>query len=459
MSLLKRIERERQTGGQEPQTGVAELRVRRQVVTPQRDAYLDLKTRIQNKLIADLDPTMDVTKTDEVRRTIEEMFNSILTEEQVVLSRAERQRLFEQIVAEILGLGPLEPYLADSAITEIMVNGAKNIYIEREGKIHRANAVFESNEHLMRIIERIVAPLGRRIDESVPYVDARLPDGSRVNAVIPPISLVGPVLTIRKFFKIPLSVERLIELGSVTPEVMEFLRACVIAKINLLVSGGTGTGKTTFLNVLSQYIPGDERIITIENAAELQLRQEHVVTLESRPPNIEGRGEVTIRDLVINSLRMRPDRIIVGECRGPEAFDMLQAMNTGHEGSMTTLHANSTRDALARLENMILMAGMDLPHRAIREQISSAIDLIVHLERLRDGTRKVVSVTEVQGMEGDTIVRSDIFKFEQTGFEDGRVIGALRPTGLRPRFMDKIEAADLRLPPSIFGATHSVRIR
>lgn len=455
MSLLRRIEQERQSVSQD--SSIGELRVRRQVAPVQRDAFLDLKTRIQNKLIADLDPTMDVTKTDEVRRTIEEMFNAILAEEQIVLSRAERQRLFEQIVAEILGLGPLEPYMADPTITEIMVNGAKNIYIERDGKIHRVNAVFESNEHLMRIIERIVAPLGRRIDESSPYVDARLPDGSRVNAVIPPISLVGPVLTIRKFYKTPLTVEKLIELGSVTPEVMEFLRACVIAKINLIVSGGTGTGKTTFLNILSQYIPSDERIITIENAAELQLRQEHVVTLESRPPNIEGRGEVTIRDLVINSLRMRPDRIIVGECRGPEAFDMLQAMNTGHEGSMTTLHANSTRDALARLENMILMAGMDLPHRAIREQIASAIDLIVHLERLRDGTRKVVSVTEIQGMEGDTIVRTDIFKFEQTGIENGRVIGVLRPTGLRPRFMDKIEAAGIRLPPSIFGSAPAFR--
>jgi len=436
---------------------MTELRVRRQPAMPARDAYLDLKTRIQNKLIADLDPTMDVTKTAEVRRTIEEMYNTILAEEQVVLSRTERQRLFEQIVAEILGLGPLEPFLADPSITEVMVNGAKSIYIERDGKIHRVNTVFESDEHLMRIIERIVAPLGRRIDESSPYVDARLPDGSRVNAVIPPISLVGPVLTIRKFFKIPLTAERLIELGTVTPEVIEFLKACVAAKLNILVSGGTGTGKTTFLNVLSGYIPGDERIITIENAAELQLRQEHVVTLESRPPNIEGRGEVTIRDLVINSLRMRPDRIIVGECRGPEAFDMLQAMNTGHEGSMTTLHANSTRDALARLENMILMAGMELPHRAIREQIASSIDLIVQLERMRDGSRKCVALTEIQGMEGETIVRMDIFKFEQTGFEDGRVIGAIRPTGLRPKFMDKIEAADVYLPAAIFGTRQGYR--
>jgi pilus assembly protein CpaF len=430
---------------------MTEMRVRRQPASPTRDAYLDLKTRIQNKLISELDPTMDVTKTDEVRRTIEEMYNNILAEEHIVLSRAERQRLFEQIVAEILGLGPLEPFLADATITEIMVNGAKNIYVEREGKVLRTNAVFESNDHLMRIIERIVAPLGRRIDESSPYVDARLPDGSRVNAVIAPISLVGPVLTIRKFFKIPLTVERLIELGSVTAEAMELLKACVVGKLNIVVSGGTGTGKTTFLNVLSGYIPNDERIVTIENAAELQLRQEHVVTLESRPPNIEGRGEITIRDLVINSLRMRPDRIIVGECRGPEAFDMLQAMNTGHEGSLTTVHANNPRDAMSRLENMILMAGMDLPHRAIREQIAGALDMVVHLERLRDGTRKCVAVSEIQGMEGDVITMSDIYKFERAGQEDGRVIGMLRPTGLRPKFMEKIEAAGIHLPPGIFG--------
>ncbi|NLE44406.1 MAG: CpaF family protein [Chloroflexi bacterium] len=451
MSLLKRIERQKQEAVLRESDDMQELRVRRPAIPPSRDAYMDLKTRIQNKLIADLDPTMDVTKTDEVRRTIEEMFNNILTEEQNVLSRAERKRLFQQIVAEILGLGPLEPFMADPTISEVMVNGAKNIYVERQGKIERTNATFESDEHLMRIIERIVAPLGRRIDESSPYVDARLQDGSRVNAIIPPISLVGPTLTIRKFFRIPLTVEKLVEFGTVTPEAMEFLKACVMARLNIVVSGGTGTGKTTFLNVLSGYIPGDERIVTIENAAELQLRQEHVVTLESRPPNIEGRGEVSIRDLVVNSLRMRPDRIVVGECRGAEAFDMLQAMNTGHEGSMTTVHANNTRDALARMENMILMAGMELPHRAIREQITGAMDLVIQLERLRDGSRRVITITEIQGMEGDTIIRSDIFKFEQTGLEDGRIIGMLRSTGLRPKFMEKIEAADIHLPPSIFG--------
>ena len=462
MSLLKRIEKERQTTGQEPSRAerpsrMSEMRVRRQPAAPARDAYLDLKTRIQNKLITDLDPTMDVTQTAEVRRTIEEMYTNILTDEHIVLSRAERQLLFEQIVAEILGYGPLEPFLADATVTEIMVNGAKNIYVECEGKIERTNATFESDEHLMRIIERIVAPLGRRIDESSPYVDARLPDGSRVNAVIPPISLIGPVLTIRKFFKIPLTVERLIELGTITPQAIELLKACVVARLSIVVSGGTGTGKTTFLNVLSGHIPNTERILTIENAAELQLRQEHVVTLESRPPNIEGRGQITIRDLVINSLRMRPDRIIVGECRGPEAFDMLQAMNTGHEGSMSTIHANNPREAMARLENMILMAGMELPHRAVREQIASALDLVVQLERMRDGSRKCVAITEVQGMEGDVITMSDIYKFELTGYENGRAIGALRPTGLRPRFMDKLEAAGIHLPPGVFGMGQRTR--
>jgi len=303
----------------------------------------------------------------------------------------------------------------------------------------------------MRIIDRIVAPLGRRIDESSPYVDARLPDGSRVNAVIPPISLVGPTLTIRKFSRNPITVDQLIQFGSVTGECVQFLKACVEARLNILISGGTGSGKTTLLNVMSSFIPNDERIITIENAAELQLRQEHVVTLESRPPNIEGRGEITIRDLVINSLRMRPERIIVGECRGGETLDMLQAMNTGHDGSMTTAHANSPRDALARIETMCLMAGMDLPVRAIREQVSSAVDVICQQERMRDGTRKVTAITEVSGMEGEVITMTDIFVFEQTGTENGKIMGRLRPTGLRPKFMDKIEAAGINLPPAIFG--------
>ena len=450
MSLLKRIEKSEHPV--EAPSRLKELHVkRRPTVAPARDAYLDLKNRIQDRLIAELDPAMDISHTDEVRRTIEEMYDTILAQESIILSRSERQRLFEQIVAEILGYGPIEPLLADETITEIMVNGAKNVYIERKGKIERVNASFESDEHLMRIIDRIVAPLGRRIDESSPYVDARLPDGSRVNAIIPPLSLIGPVLTIRKFARTPFTVENLIDFGTITPEAIEFLKACVIARLNVVVSGGTGSGKTTFLNVLSGFIPNDERIITVENAAELQLRQEHVVTLESRPPNIEGKGEVSIRDLVINCLRMRPDRIIVGECRGGEALDMLQAMNTGHDGSLTTIHSNSPRDTLARLETMTLMAGMDLPLRAIREQVASAINLIIHQERMKDGSRKVVNITEVQGMEGDVIVMSDIYAFEQTGMEAGKVIGRLRPTGIRPKFIEQIEAANIHLPPSIFG--------
>jgi pilus assembly protein CpaF len=471
VSLLKRIEQGQASQGQAPAGGAAvgtaagtarvappiERKRPPQAPGGARDTYYDLKARVQNKLLSELDPSMDVSQTAEVRRTIEELFENILTEEKIVLSRPERRRLFEQIVAEILGLGPLEPLLADETITEIMVNGSKNIYIERRGRIHREPVSFESDDHLMRIIDRIVAPLGRRIDESSPYVDARLPDGSRVNAIIPPISLVGPTLTIRKFARVPITVEQLVEYGTVTPESVEFMKACVLARINIVISGGTGSGKTTFLNVLSQYIPGDERIITIENAAELQLRQEHVVTLESRPPNIEGRGEVTIQNLVVNALRMRPDRIIVGEIRASEALDMLQAMNTGHEGSMTTAHSNSPRDTLSRIETMTLMAGMDLPIRAIREQIASALELVVHLERLRDGSRKVTHVTEIQGMEGDVITMTDLFVFEQTGFEEGRVIGRLRPTGLRPKFMDKIEASGIHLPASIFGVGDRMR--
>jgi pilus assembly protein CpaF len=463
MSLLKRIEQGRPAEpGQKPATGgespsgsglsaIQSKRINAPSAAPQAGTYFDLKTRVQNKLLAELDPSMDIGRTDEVRRTIMELFEQILSEENIVLSRPERQRLYEQITAEILGFGPLQPLLEDDTISEIMVNGPKNIYVERKGKLIRVPITFESNEHVMRVIDRIVAPLGRRIDESSPYVDARLPDGSRVNAVIPPISLVGPSLTIRKFSKNPITVEQLIQFGTVTPEAVEFLKACVVSRLNIVVAGGTGSGKTTLLNILSGFIPNDERILTIENAAELQLRQEHVVTLESRPANIEGRGEVTIRDLVINALRMRPERIIVGECRGAEALDMLQAMNTGHDGSMTTAHANSPRDALARMETMTLMAGMDLPVRAIREQIAAAVDLIIQQARMRDGTRKIINITEVNGMEGDVITLTDLFVFEQTGFENGKVIGRLRPTGLRPKFMDRIEAAGIHLPPSVFG--------
>jgi len=464
MSLLKRIEQGQgkpaDPTNSSPQTSIGEgsrlstlqaRRVSAPSAMPQAGTYFDLKTRVQNRLLTELDPSMDITKTEEVRKTIQGLFEQILSEENIVLSRPERARLFEQITAEILGLGPLQTLLEDETITEIMVNGAKNIYIERKGKIHRVPVTFESNDHVMRIIDRIVAPLGRRIDESSPYVDARLADGSRVNAVIPPISLIGPTLTIRKFSKIPITLEQLIQFGTVTAESLQFLKACVEARLNIVISGGTGSGKTTFLNILSSFIPSDERIITIENAAELQLRQEHVVTLESRPPNIEGRGEITIRNLVINALRMRPDRIIVGEIRDDAALDMLQAMNTGHDGSMTTLHSNSPRDTLSRLETMTMMAGMDLPVRAIREQVSSAIDMVVHQERARDGSRKITNITEVSGMEGDVITTTDLFIFEQTGVENGKVLGRMRPTGLRPKFMEKIEAAGIHLPPSIFG--------
>ena len=455
MSILKRLQNDNGQTPSKPSDSGGQSAPTRRITSPglqnNQDTYQDLKNRVQGKLLSTLDPSMDISKAADVRRTIQELFEQILNEENIVLSRPERARMFEQIAAEILGFGPLQPLLDDESVTEIMVNGAKNIYVERKGKLFRVPLTFESTEHVMRIIERIVAPLGRRIDESSPYVDARLPDGSRVNAVIPPISLVGPVLTIRKFAKTPITVDQLISFGSLTPESIQFLDACVKARINIIISGGTGSGKTTLLNVLSAFIPADERIVTIENAAELQLRQDHVVTLESRPPNIEGRGEVTIRALVINALRMRPDRIIVGEIRDEAALDMLQAMNTGHDGSMTTAHSNSPRDTLSRLETMTLMAGMDLPVRAIREQVASAIDLVVHQERLRDGTRKVVNITEVTGMEGDIITMTDLYVFEQTGLENNRIQGRLRPTGLRPKFIERLEASGIHLPPSIFG--------
>ena len=459
MSLLKRIER-----GQKPEdeirtTKLEELRLKRRPASPARDTFSELKTRVQKKVIAELDPRMDLSQTAEVRSVIEEMFSTVLAEENAVLSRTERSVLLEQIVAEIMGLGPLEPLLQDETLTEIMVNGAESIYIEREGKISKTSYNFESDEHVMRIIDRIVAPLGRRVDESQPYVDARLPDGSRVNVIIPPLSIQGPIITIRLFSKVPYSMEDLIGFGTLTPEIAEFLEISVKSRLNVVISGGTGSGKTTTLNVLSAYVPNDERIITIENAAELQLQQEHVISLESRLPNIEGKGEVTIRDLVINSLRMRPDRIVVGEVRGGEALDMLQAMNTGHDGSLTTCHSNSPRDTLARLETMVLMAGTDLPHRAIREQVSSALHLIVHQERLRDGSRKLVSITEVQGMEGNVIVLQDLFSFEQTGFDDGRIVGQLRPTGVRPKFTELIDGAGYHLDAELFGYDPRGRFR
>ncbi|MEI8131958.1 MAG: CpaF family protein [Leptolinea sp.] len=415
------------------------------------EGLTDFKNRVQNKLLATLEPTTDMSRKEELRLQIERVIDEMILDEHITIARPEKIRLYESVCSEILGFGPLETLLEDEAITEIMVNGAKSIYVEKRGRLIKANVTFESNDHVLRIIDRIVSPLGRRIDESSPYVDARLPDGSRVNAVIPPISLNGPVLTIRKFSKRPITVEQLLGYGSVTPEALHFLKACVEARLNIIISGGTGSGKTTLLNVLSSYIPSDERIITIESPAELQLQQEHVVTMESRPMNIEGKGEITIRQLVVNALRMRPDRIIVGEIRDEAALDMLQAMNTGHDGSMTTAHSNGPRDTLSRLETMVLMAGMDLPVRAIREQVSSAINLIIHQDRLRDGTRKITYITEVMGMEGDIITATDIFTFEQAGIENNQIIGMLRPSGMVPKFMDKIRASGINLPTSLFG--------
>jgi pilus assembly protein CpaF len=422
-------------------------------MTRQNGAVVDreLKAQVKSKLIAQLDPNIDTTKTADVRKLIRELFDQIVEAEHIVHTRVDRDRLFEEVCADVIGFGPIEPVLQDPSINEVMVNGPNQVYIEQKGKLIRTDIQFDNEEHVRRIIDRIVSPLGRHVDESSPLCDARLPDGSRVNIVLPPVSLVGPCVTIRKFSKTPLTTDDLIRFGTLTPEIADFLKACVLARLNVVVSGGTGSGKTTLLNVLSSFIPDDERVITVEDAAELQLRQAHVVRLEARPPNIEGKGAVTIRDLVINCLRMRPERIVVGECRGKEALDMLQAMNTGHDGSLTTGHANSPRDMLARLETMVLMAGMDLPVKAIREQVSSAVDLIVQQSRMRDGTRKVVNVTEVQGMEGSIITLQDIFTFDQESYEDGKVIGRLKANGIRPNFMSKLEDIGIRLPPTVFG--------
>ncbi|MEX2356004.1 MAG: CpaF family protein [Thermaerobacterales bacterium] len=387
---------------------------------------------------------------EDKRQEIKDSIHLYLGEENDVLP-AERDEITNQLFAEILGYGPLQPLLDDPEVSEIMVNGPDRVYVEKKGRLVESGARFQDSAQVMHLIEKIVMPLGRRIDESSPMVDARLPDGSRVNAIIPPLAIHGPSLTIRKFAKEALRVDNLIEFGTITSGMAAFLEACVKSRLNILVSGGTGSGKTTTLNVLSSFIPSDERIVTIEDAAELQLNQDHIVSLETRPPNIEGRGEITIRNLVRNSLRMRPDRIVVGEVRSGEALDMLQAMNTGHDGSLTTAHANTPRDALSRLETMVLMAGIDLPIRAIREQIASALDLIVQQSRLKDGSRRVTHITEVQGMEGDVVVLQDIFVFHQTGVDsEGRVIGSVHPTGIRPRFYSRIQAAGINLPSDIF---------
>jgi pilus assembly protein CpaF len=438
-------------GNGESHSRLEKLRQERSVPS-NRGAFRDLKARIQGELLTEMNTMVDVNDTVSVRRTIERLYTSFLAEEDMILSRSEREQLFQQIEADILGLGPLEALLRNPEVTEIMVNGYGKVYIERQGKIYKTESAFEDETHLRHIIDRILTPIGRRVDESSPMVNGRLLDGSRVNVILPPLSLVGPVLTIRKFRQEPFTAQDLVNAGTITREMAEFLKACVISRINVVVSGGTGSGKTTTLNVLSSFIPNDERIVTIEDAAELQLQQEHIVTLESRPPNVEGKGEIKIRDLVINALRMRPDRIVVGEVRGGEALDMLQAMNTGHDGSLTTLHSNSPRDTLRRLETMVLMSGMDLPVRAIREQISSAVDLVVHQARLRDGSRRVTHVTEVQGMESDTVLMQDIFVFDQQGFRDGKVIGSLKPTGVRPKFAEQIQASGIHLLPEIFGA-------
>jgi pilus assembly protein CpaF len=417
----------------------------------EKDFYR-VRDLVQHRLLSQSNIDLSLSDLEKVKEIIEKCFNDSLEEENILYNYNIRQKLLEWVIADIIGYGPIEPLLNSPDITEIMVNGHDEVYVERFGVIEETDVHFEDDAHLRRIIERIVSPLGRRVDETSPMVDARLPNGYRVNATIPPLSLDGPILTIRKFAVRPFTAQDLIANGSMTVQLVSFLKACVEAKINVVISGGTGSGKTTLLNVLSAFIPSNERIITIEDTAELQLNQRHVVRLEKRPPNIEMKGEITIRQLVINSLRMRPDRIVVGECRGGEALDMLQAMNTGHDGSMTTIHSNGPRDALRRIETMVLMAGMELPLKAIREQIAASINLVVHMERMRDGTRKVVQVSEVQGMEGDTMVMQDLFVFEQTGIKNNLVMGSLKSTGLRPRFVSKITANSIMLPESIFEA-------
>jgi pilus assembly protein CpaF len=413
----------------------------------------DFIQAVQQRLIAEPDPPRGrlEAEPDYFQQRISAIVADLLEQGERVVPERERARLVQIAQADILGFGPIEPFLADDRVSEIMVNGPKQVWIEREGRLYETSISFMDDEHVRRIISRIIAPLGRRCDESSPMVDARLPDGSRVNAIIPPLCLNGPSITIRKFARRPLTIDDLIRFGAVTPEVAEFLRACVSARLNVVVSGGTGAGKTTLLNVLSSFIPADERIITIENAAELRLMQRHVVTLESRPANLEGRGEITIRDLVVNALRMRPNRIVVGECRSGEALDMLQAMNTGHDGSMTTIHANSARDALARIETMCLMAGMDLPIRAIREQIANAVQIVIQIERHQDGSRRLGRICEITGLEGDVITMSDLFSFKHGGLVDGHVVGQILPTGVRPRCIDRFAQHNITLAPQIFG--------
>ena len=421
-----------------------------------RDPFMAIKRSLHQALLAALGPTLYDAHLDEVEleARVRQTLQTVLKQEDSPLTAADRNRLAREVADEILGHGPLEPYLRDPAITEVMVNGPDRVFVESGGRIYPVPAAFADEAHLRRIIDRIVARVGRRVDESSPMVDARLPDGSRVNAVVPPIAVDGSSLTIRKFAADPFTVDDLIGFGTLTPPVARLLAACVQGRLNIVIGGGTGSGKTTTLNVMSSFVPADERIVTIEDAAELQLRQAHVLRMEARPPNIEGAGEVTVRDLVRNSLRMRPDRIVIGECRGSEALDMLQAMNTGHDGSISTIHSNTPRDSLSRLETMVLMAGVDLPSRAIREQMASSIDLLVHQSRLKDGTRRITHITEVAGMEGDVITLQDLFVFDfHAGIDElGRFRGTLRSTGLRPRFTDRLVDRGIALPPSLFSS-------
>jgi pilus assembly protein CpaF len=418
----------------------------------QPHSFQEIKSRLHRTLINRMDLTKLASLTQEqVHAEVNRLAESVLAQEAMPLSSSERERLVNDVQHELFGLGPLEPLLADTTISDILVNSHKTIYIERRGKLEVTDVAFKDDEHLMRVIERIVSSVGRRIDESSPMVDARLKDGSRVNAIIPPLSIDGPVLSIRRFGSEPLRMNKLIEYKALTKEIADMLQMCVTARLNTLISGGTGAGKTTLLNALSAYIPPSERIVTIEDSAELQLQQPHVVRLETRPPNIEGKGEVAQRDLVRNALRMRPDRIVIGEVRGGEAIDMLQAMNTGHDGSLTTIHANTPRDALSRLETMIQMTGMRLSERAMRQQIASAIDLVLQVARLSDGSRRVTSISEITGMEGDTITMQEVFQYERTGVSpQGEVLGRFRPTGIRPRFAERLKACGLQLPRVFF---------
>ncbi|WP_299461615.1 CpaF family protein [uncultured Gimesia sp.] len=416
-------------------------------------AFDDLKRLIHGKLVEKLDLSrVGDLEGDSLRREIRLVIEHLCDTENPLLNRSERERLIEEILDETFGFGPLELLLKDQDIADIMINGPKNVFVEKNGRIERSKVVFRDNQHLLQILDRIVSKVGRRVDETSPLVDARLPDGSRLNAVIPPLALDGPSLTIRKFGSNPLGLEDLLRFGAFTPEIAMLLEGAIKARVNTIISGGTGSGKTTLLNTLSSFIQSDHRVITIEDAAELQLQQDHILRLETRPPNIEGRGQVTATDLVKNALRMRPDRIIIGECRGAESLDMLQAMNTGHEGSLTTIHANSPRDAVSRLETMITMGGVELPLKALRQQFASAVDLIIQVNRLQGGPRKVTHVTEVLNMEQDTVIMQDIFLFIQDGIDaDGRAFGHFEATGVRPAFMDRLEASGVRLPANLFA--------